>query len=55
MAADENPREPKNVKKLIADAKARKAENAVVRYVKRIIAQQKQQPPNGGGTRRSGR
>lgn len=51
-----NPREPKNVKKLIADAQERRVENAVVAYVKRVIASdQARRDGNGGGTRKNPR
>ena len=51
-----NPREPRNVKKLIAEAKARKVESAVVRYIKRIIASDNdRRNGHGGGTRGSRR
>lgn len=51
-----NPRKPKAVLKLIADAKERQVENAVVAWVKGVIkSDEARRKNNGGGTRGSAR
>lgn len=51
-----NPREPKNVRKLIADAQQRKVDSAVVRYVRKIVDEiANRRNGHGGGTRRGQR
>lgn len=52
-----NPREPKHVKKLIADAQERKIENLVIRFIKGVRASNEaiRQRNANGGTRGNGR
>jgi hypothetical protein len=51
-----NPRDPKAVKKLIADAQQRKIDKGVVAFVKRIIkSDQDRRDSSGGGTRKTPR
>lgn len=56
MPREKNPRPAKAVEKLIADAKQRQVDNAVMRFIKRIVASdQVRRDSNGSGTRSAGR
>jgi hypothetical protein len=51
-----NPRDPKAVKKLIADAQQRQVDSAVIRFVKGVIKSEKaRRDSSGGGTRKKPR